>query len=289
MKIIPEPTEKPNNIYFNTNLYLCYNNFIEVYNINDNILNLIYKYNTTNYKIIEGDNKIYCLDKTLNLLGEYPKVVINNLIENKIGKVCLSKGKMYVIDESEVKGGYYEGGSKVGLRGYKGLGNNGLRSRSLPSTSSPSISQSSPSLPQPSLSDLLFSLRSDFEIKSNSNKDSILKDFDSLILDKYRRFYLELSTINDSILEKKKVLDKSEIKILERIKVLDLKKIEILEKIKGKMEKYNEILRKTKINGKEINKNYEELKKKLKEKQEKSKFREELVIQRRLLTRKMMM
>ncbi|EOB15426.1 hypothetical protein NBO_4g0054, partial [Nosema bombycis CQ1] len=211
MKIIPEPTEKPNKIFIISYLYLCYNNFIEVYNINDNILNLIYKYNITNYKIIEGDNKIYCLDKTLNLLGEYPKVVINNLIENKIGKVCLSKGKMYVIDESEGVGEGNKGGSKVGCN-----------SRPLPSMPpSPSIPPSTSIPPSPSLTDLLFSLRSDFEIKSNSNKDSILKDFDSLILDKYRRFYLELSTINDSILEKKKVLDKSEIKILERIKVID--------------------------------------------------------------------
>ncbi|WUR03766.1 WD40 repeat domain-containing protein [Vairimorpha necatrix] len=221
-------------IEVNKNIFLFYKSSVEVYEISDKILILKYKYNTSDYKIYNC-NKLYLVDKDTIVLKDYPSIIIRGRMEciykDQDEDILLSKDQI-IINSKEIKKDKNEKISYI-----------------------------------PKIINNLDNLRTTFIIDSKDNKQ-ILKKFDQEVLDKYRKFYYELITTNDSLILKKQKIDELYKKVNERILRQEKRKEELELRIEELSNKYKKILKKVKINGKDIYKYIEILRDEMKKERE---------------------
>lgn len=261
LKIIPEPSSTPYSIYYSDRkIFLGYADGVEAYTLTGDILHLLYRYNTKYYKLVE-DTGLYCLDGTVNLLGDYPGVVLNDLVQYMLGNVCISKEYLYVLEDPS------------------------STNTSSTTSNNDSIYTSSDNV-NLKIQNLFADLRSNFSVEGTEKK-KVLEDFDQAVLNKYRRFYLELKTVNDSILQKKEKLDRLEKKILEKSIALEEKRNKLSERFRKAKSKY---LENVKIDGRRIKEYIGILEEKLKNKDKgeaNQKYKSLLKTQRNLLIEKL--
>ncbi|KAK6090221.1 hypothetical protein P3W45_000769 [Vairimorpha bombi] len=152
--------------------YISYDKYIEVYDINEDILLLKYRYNTSEGFHIFRCNKIYLVDKDVLILEEYPMIIyqgrVREIYQNNEEDILISN-EYIIINHKEV------------LINDKKI----IRH----STS------------------ILKDLNTSIVIRSTDTEKSIINKYDTEILDRYRILYYELSTLNDSLVLKKDKLD----------------------------------------------------------------------------------
>ncbi|KAF9762749.1 hypothetical protein NGRA_1780 [Nosema granulosis] len=257
LKMIPEPSSCPHSIHsHNNNIFLAYADGVEVYSVHGSILYLSYRYNTEFYKIVENEG-VYCLDKTVNILGRFPKVVLNAQAVDMFGRFCITKDVIYEIPEDSIS---FENDNSGTTTFYS----------------------------EKNFIDLFRSLRAEFTIRDCTEKE-LFEDFDRTVLDNYRKFYLELRTANESIVEKKEKLDKLEKKIIEKAIRVDDRRNKLVERMREAVSRYNSILKTQKIDGSKINQYIRNIEEKIKKspKGRFGNFKSLLVTQRNLLTAKL--
>jgi hypothetical protein len=235
--------------------YISYDKYIEVYDINEDILLLKYRYNTSEGFHIFRCNKIYLVDKDVLILEEYPMIIyqgrVREIYQNNEEDILISN-EYIIINHKEV------------LINDKKI----IRH----STS------------------ILKDLNTSIVIRSTDTEKSIINKYDTEILDRYRILYYELSTLNDSLVLKKDKLDILYNEVDKKIKDHIKKKEGIKRRMRDLNKKYEEVLGKITIEGGDIKKYIgvveEEMKKKTKKTDEK--YLRILKMQKELLKKKVM-
>ena len=204
-------------IEVNKNIYLFYKNCVEVFDILNDILVLKYRYNTKNYNIYNL-NKLYLVDNDTLELCEYPKIIL----KGKIDYAYKDKDKDIIISKENII--YIQKEVNKIQENYKNSNK---------------------------WNSVLDNLKTTFVIDSSDEK-YIYKKFEEEVLDRYRKMYYELTTLNDSLLLKKNKLEELFEKVNIKIKKYEKRKLDIEKRIKDVSNRYYNVLSTVKVNAKDF-------------------------------------
>ncbi|WEL38023.1 clathrin [Encephalitozoon hellem] len=240
IRMIPEPT------YFDGSInkivakkgkmYVCYNEGFEVYDIGRDILVLNYTYRTRDFEL-HASSDVYCLEKNLLVVNEMPRVIASVRVHKMFGDVGISRDRILFIKKSDED-------ERVGTRLLK-EGDADERVKRMFR-----ITENEIKIPEIELSEN----GKDVSEKSFLMIQKMANDFESKVLDVYRKIYFELLTLNESFGEKMVGLSAENDLILKKVEVLDKKKNELMARLQSLSEKMGSAVARIKIDGSRMKK-----------------------------------
>ncbi|AFN82513.1 hypothetical protein EROM_020380 [Encephalitozoon romaleae SJ-2008] len=235
VRMIPEPT------YFDGSInrimarkgkmYVCYDEGFEMYDIGKDVLVLNYTYRTQDFEL-HASSDVYCLEKNLLVVNEVPRVIASVRVHKMFGDVGISRDRILFVkrskrDERTDIRLLKEEDAEVRTREMFRVVENEIR------------------IPEIELSEN----GKDASEKSFLMIQKMINEFESKVLDVYRRIYFELVTLNESFSEKIIGLTAENDLILRKVEVLDKKKNELMARLQRLGEKMSSTVSRVKIDG----------------------------------------
>ncbi|ADM11041.1 uncharacterized protein Eint_020400 [Encephalitozoon intestinalis ATCC 50506] len=212
-------------------LYVCYEEGFEVYDIGKDVLVLNYTYKTRDFELYAWEN-VYCLESNLLIVDEMPRVIASVRVHKMFGDIGISRDRILFIKRVEeckradVKLLKEEDADKRTKEMFR-------------------IVENDIKIPEIELSEN----GREVSEKGFLIVQKMINEFESKILDVYRRIYFELVTLNESFGEKITGLNAENDLILRKVEVLDRRKNDLVERLQKLSEKMEDVVSRIQIDG----------------------------------------
>lgn len=234
VRMLPEP------VYFegaisrilakNGRMYVCYSEGFEVYDIKKGALMLSYTYRTSDFEL-HASTSVYCLENKLVVADDAPRIIADVRVHRMFGDVGISRDKvLFVKKRAQGKG------AGVGL----------LKEQD----------------PDTRVREMFRVIENEIKVpdvevspEGNASERSLLmiqkmvNEFESRILDVYRRIYFELVTLNETFDQKIEGLNTENNLILKTVEILDERKNRVVERLRSLGEKMEKVVSGIRIDG----------------------------------------
>lgn len=237
VRMLPEPTmfggAARGIVVRGQRLYLSYDNGFEVYDIHRNVLVLNYTYRTCDFSLVVSGN-VFCIEDNLLVVDEAPQIIANVRIQRLFGRTGISADKIVFIRER----GEAE---RHGVQLLK-EGNASCRAREMLRMVDVDFK----------VGDIEWRGEGKVPEKTFLVIQKVVNDFESRVLDGYRRMYFELMTLNESFGEKMRGLCAENREMLSRADVLDERKGRVVERLRRLNDRMEEVVSGMRIDGGEV-------------------------------------